>query len=65
VLAVVVVVLLLVGVGLLNGAVNGVFQASLYQFATTGSAGKLIDTQVAATAFGPPIRQSDPLIRPA
>lgn len=51
VLAVMLVVLMLVGVGLLNGAVNGVFQASLYQYATTGSAGKLIDTQLAAQAF--------------
>jgi hypothetical protein len=42
---------MLVGVGLLNGAVNGVFQASLYQYATTGNAGKLIDTQLAAQAF--------------
>jgi uncharacterized membrane protein YeaQ/YmgE (transglycosylase-associated protein family) len=51
VLAVVLVVLMLVGVGLLNGAVNGVFQASLYHYATTGNAGKLIDTQLAAQAF--------------
>jgi uncharacterized membrane protein YeaQ/YmgE (transglycosylase-associated protein family) len=51
VLAVVLVILMLVGVGLLNGAVNGVFQASLYQYATTGNAGKLIDTQLAAQAF--------------
>ena len=51
VLAVVLVIFMLVGVGLLNGAVNGVFQASLYQYATTGSAGRLIDTQLAAQAF--------------
>lgn len=51
VLAVILVVLMLVGIGLLNGAVNGVFQASLYQYATTGSAGELIDTQLAAQAF--------------
>lgn len=51
VLAVALVILMLVGIGLLNGAVNGVFQASLYQYATTGSAGKLIDTQLAAQAF--------------
>lgn len=51
VLAVMLVVLMLVGIGLLNGAVNGVFQASLYQYATTGNAGKLIDTQLAAQAF--------------
>lgn len=51
VLAVMLVILTLVGIGLLNGAVNGVFQASLYQYATTGNAGKLIDTQLAAQAF--------------
>jgi hypothetical protein len=63
ILAVVIVVLLLVGVGLLNGAVNGVFQASLYQYATTGSAGALIETRVASEAFGQPV--GDPLIQPA
>jgi len=39
-------------VGLLNGAVNGIFQASLYQFATTGDAGPFIDTELAREAFG-------------
>ncbi len=53
VVAVIVVVLMLVAVGLINGAVNGVFQASLYQYATTGDSGKLIDTQLASNAFGP------------
>lgn len=38
-------------VGLLNGAVNGIFQASLYQFATTGDAGPFIDTEMAREAF--------------
>jgi hypothetical protein len=36
---------------LLYGAVNGIFQASLYHFATTGSAGAFIDTQLAEEAF--------------
>lgn len=39
------------GLALLSGAVNGVFQASLYRYATTGDAGRLIDTADAATAF--------------
>lgn len=39
-------------VSLLNGAVNGIFQASLYHFATTGSAGPFIDTGLAREAFG-------------
>jgi hypothetical protein len=39
-------------VSLLNGAVNGIFQASLYHFATTGSAGPFIDTETAREAFG-------------
>jgi hypothetical protein len=36
---------------LLSGAVNGVFQASLYRYATTGDAGPLISTSDAAAAF--------------
>jgi len=38
-------------IGLLNGAVNGIFQASLYNFATTGNAGPFIDTELARRAF--------------
>ena len=38
-------------IGLLNGAVLGIFQASLYNFATTGSAGPFIDTELARSAF--------------
>lgn len=56
--AVAIVVLLLVGVSLLNGAVNGVFQASLYRFATQGDSGKLIDTELASQAFGRPLNNS-------
>lgn len=51
VITVIVVVLAFVAVSLINGAINGVFQASMYQYATTGDAGKLIDTQLARDAF--------------
>ena len=47
----VVMVLVLVFLGLISGAVNGIFQASLYQYATTGDAGKFIDTNMAREAF--------------
>jgi len=40
-------------IGLLSGAVNGIFQASLYNFATTGNAGPFIDTELARRAFVP------------
>jgi hypothetical protein len=49
--AIVLVVVALVLIGLLSGAVNGIFQASLYQYATTGDAGQFIDTDLARTAF--------------
>jgi hypothetical protein len=51
VLAVALVVVALSILGLLTGAVNGVFQASLYHYATTGSAGPFIDTEMARDAF--------------
>lgn len=38
-------------VALITGAVNGVFQASLYQYATTGHAGRFIDNDLARNAF--------------
>ena len=38
-------------ISLLNGAVNGIFQASLYSFATTGNAGPFIDSELARKAF--------------
>jgi hypothetical protein len=47
-------VLLIVGVvvvSLLNGAVNGIFQASMYHYATTGDAGPFIDGELAREAF--------------
>lgn len=51
VIAVILVVLALSALSLLTGAVNGVFQASLYHFATTGDAGPFIDTNMARDAF--------------
>jgi hypothetical protein len=50
--AIVVGFVLICALALLQGAVNGVFQASLYRYATTGDAGPLIDTSDAAAAFG-------------
>jgi hypothetical protein len=44
-------IVLFAALALLSGAVNGVFQASLYRYATSGDAGALIDTADAAAAF--------------
>ncbi len=55
VITVAVVVLAFILLSLISGALNGVFQASLYQFATTGDAGKLIDTKLARDAFAPSV----------
>ena len=41
----------LVVISLLNGAVNGIFQASMYHYAKTGDAGPFIDNQLAREAF--------------
>ena len=51
VLGAVLLVLGLVVVSLLNGAVNGIFQASMYHYATTGNAGPFIDNELAREAF--------------
>lgn len=51
ILTVAVVVLAFIFLSLISGAINGIFQASLYQYATTGDAGKLIDTELARDAF--------------
>ena len=48
-----IVVFAFIFLSLISGAINGIFQASLYQYATTGDAGKLIDTQLAHDAFLP------------
>lgn len=41
----------LVVIGLFQGAVNGIFRASLYEYAKTGDAGRFIDTELARDAF--------------
>ena len=51
VLGAVLLILGLVVVSLLNGAVNGIFQASMYHYATTGNAGPFIDNELAREAF--------------
>ena len=51
ILGAVLLILGLVVVSLLNGAVNGIFQASMYHFATTGDAGPFIDDELAREAF--------------
>ena len=51
ILGAVLLILGLVVVSLLNGAVNGIFQASMYHYATTGNAGPFIDTELARQAF--------------
>ncbi|MGK7943267.1 MAG: DUF6159 family protein [Microcystaceae cyanobacterium] len=38
-------------IALLTGAINGIFQASLYHYATTGDAGRFIDNDLARNAF--------------
>jgi hypothetical protein len=38
-------------IALFQGAINGVFQASLYQYATTGDSGRFIDNDLARNAF--------------
>ena len=52
-IAIVLATLALTMIYLLTGAVNGIFQVSLYQFATTGSAGSFIDSALAHNAFQP------------
>jgi hypothetical protein len=49
--AIVLTVLALFILGLISGAINGIFQASLFNYALTGDAGAFIDTQLAANAF--------------
>jgi hypothetical protein len=51
ILGAVLLVLGLVGTSLLRGAVNGIFQASMYHFAATGDAGPFIDNELAREAF--------------
>ncbi|MBK8024220.1 MAG: hypothetical protein IPK19_22990 [Chloroflexi bacterium] len=49
--AVLLVVLAFAVLSLINGAINGVFQASLYRYAMEGEAGPFIDTALAREAF--------------
>jgi hypothetical protein len=51
ILGVIVIVLGLASLALLDGAINGVLQASLYQYAVSGDAGIFVDTKLAAGAF--------------
>ena len=51
ILGVVLLVLGVIAVSLLNSAVNGIFQASMYRFATSGNAGLFIDSELARQAF--------------
>jgi hypothetical protein len=51
IVGVVLLILGLVVVSLLNGAVNGIFQVSMYNYATTGDAGLFIDNELAREAF--------------
>lgn len=48
---VILLILALVALSLVTGAVNGVFQAALYRYATTGDAGPFISSEYAAAAF--------------
>lgn len=48
---VLVIVLGITIINLLYGAVNGIFQTSLYHYAITGNAGPFIDTEMAKAAF--------------
>lgn len=51
ILMIVLVVIAVAFVSMINGALNGIFQASLYQYATTGDAGRFISTDLARSAF--------------
>jgi len=51
ILGILVVVLGTTVINSLYGAVNGIFQTSLYQYALTGDAGPFIDTEMARAAF--------------
>ncbi|MFN8378860.1 MAG: DUF6159 family protein [Anaerolineae bacterium] len=51
IVAVVLLIAAIAALSLVSGAVNGIFQASLYKYATTGDAGPFISTEYAAGAF--------------
>lgn len=49
--AIVLAVVVLIALSLITGTVNGIFQASLYKYATTGDAGPFISNEYTAAAF--------------
>lgn len=51
--AIAIVVLLVTLLSVFGAALNGVFQAALYNYATTGSAGQLFDESLVRSAFKP------------
>lgn len=51
--SILIVVVAIAILSLINGAINGVFQASLYKYATEGDAGPFIDTELARQSFSP------------
>ena len=51
VVGIVVIVLLLTILGLFSSAMNGIFQAALYNYATTGNAGQYFNQEMLAGAF--------------
>jgi hypothetical protein len=53
IIAVFVTILLVALVALIGSALNGVFQAALYMYATTGDTGRYFDPQLVAGAFKP------------
>ncbi len=49
--AVLALIIILAGLGLLSSALNGIYTAAVYRYATTGNAGEFFDTQVVAQTF--------------
>jgi hypothetical protein len=52
-LAVAIVVLLVMAISLFGSALSGVFQAALYNYASTGTAGQGFDEHLVRDAFRP------------
>nr|MBP7689072.1 hypothetical protein [Thermoflexales bacterium] len=44
-------VLLMIGLGLFSSALNGIYTAAVYQYATTGEAGEFFDANLVQNAF--------------
>ncbi|GAB4513032.1 MAG: DUF6159 family protein [Anaerolineae bacterium] len=51
VLGVIIVILVVMGISLFGSALNGIFQAALYRYATEGQAGEFFDESMLAGAF--------------